>query len=83
MTLTGRFEFVNSKEMDGRGKNEGKKFYNVTLMQDDEVIQLFADEKLYNKTGAFKRLEQVNVNIRISTREEKTYFNLVNIEKSA
>jgi hypothetical protein len=83
MNVRGKFEFIGTKQMDGQGKNVGKKFYNVTLMQDTEVIELFADEKVFNKAAALRRLEVITCDIRVTKRQDKTYINLLDVSRTA
>lgn len=75
MKVTGRFEFLSSKERDSRS---GNKLYIVSLLQgDDDMTKIYVDYDKHCRLKDIPKMTDVEVTLDVRESKDRTYIDLL------
>lgn len=61
-------------------ERDGKKYFNVTVMQNDSVMQISCDENVYNGLFKSKPMDKVTLSIKLSVFGQQKNFRVVGVQ---
>jgi hypothetical protein len=82
MKVVGNFEFVGVQEIQGK-KDPTKTFYNVVLMQDNDVVKVFCDEKKKDLFKGINKLDKVQCLLSVNIGSDRSYMGIDDCKKLA
>jgi hypothetical protein len=83
MLVKGNFIYLGLDTIQGK-KDTTKTFYNLSLLQDTDVVKVFLDSETVKKIVNIKpnKMDKLNCELKISI-GQKTYVSLETVEKIA
>lgn len=83
MKLTGQFNYLGIETIQGK-KDPTKTFYNLALLQDNDVVKVFLDEDTVKKITDIKpsKMDNLHCELKISI-GAKTFVSLESVKKIA
>lgn len=80
MKLVGNFEYLGAQKLQGK-KDVTKTYYNVMLMQDADVIKIFGNEEIIQLFDGVNKMDKVQCLLDINVGRQRTYINVLQVEK--
>lgn len=74
MRVTGRFEFLSSKEGASRA---GKPYFILNLLQNDDVTKIYIDNEKYCRMKDIPKMTELDVCIDVRQSADRVYIDLL------
>lgn len=78
MLLNGRFRLLGTEE--GKTK-DGKPYYVLGLAQGIDSERLYIDEKMYKDCQAIPKFSEIDCEVNIQIRQDRTYLNCKSVQQ--
>lgn len=80
MKLKGKFEFVGIQNIQGK-KDASKVYHNIVMMQDNNVVKVFADDKIIPLFNGIKKMDAIECELNINIGSERSYVGIESVRK--
>ena len=82
MKLNGQFEFIGIETIEGK-KDTTKVYHKVALMQGGDVVKVFINDDVLKLFDGIKRMDRLNVDMKISIGSERSYVGIEKVAKAS
>jgi len=80
MRVKGVFEFIGVQDIQGK-KDVTKVYHNVALMQDTDVVKVFANDDTVKLFSGIKKMDKVECELNINIGAERSYLGINSVKK--
>lgn len=82
MIVKGSFKYVGMESIKGK-KDPNETYYSIVLLQDTDVVKVFATKDDLPKLNGLKQMDNIDVELGISVTPTRTYINIKDVKKIA